>query len=76
MKPYELKLLKRELKFGDISTIARECNVSTVTVHNALKGLGMTPTTKMILEHAQTIIDQRKQRINALLQTKKQQTTK
>jgi hypothetical protein len=63
MKQHELKLIKRELQFGDISTIARECKVSTMTVHNALNGVAITDTAKLIIEHAKTIIQQRKNRI-------------
>jgi len=63
MQPYELKIIKSQLQFGDISTIARECKVSVMTVHNSLNGVAITPTAKMVIDHAKTIIEQRKNRI-------------
>jgi len=76
MKPHELKIIKSQLQFGDISTIARECKVSTMTVHNALNGVAITPTAKMVIDHAKTIIEQRKNRIVELeiRKTHKKQT--
>lgn len=66
MKAYQLKQIREALQFGDITTIAKEVNVSTQTVQRALRGEAMTDTNKTIIAHAQTIIQQRTDRIEQL----------
>lgn len=62
MKSHQLKQIREELKFGDVSTIAREVGVTTATVQRALRGESSTDTNQLIIIHAQTIIKQRNDR--------------
>jgi hypothetical protein len=66
MKQHELKQIRDALQFGDVTTIATEVGVSTVTVQNALRGIAMTPTAKLCIQHAQKLIQQRQERIAEL----------
>jgi hypothetical protein len=66
MKQHELKQIRDALKFGDVTTIANEVGVSTVTVQSALRGIAMTQTSKICIQHAQRIIQQREERIEEL----------
>jgi predicted transcriptional regulator len=66
MKAHQLKDLRESLLYGDVSTIAREIGVTEKTVQNSLKGLQRNETAKLIIKHAQTIIKQRTDRVEAL----------
>lgn len=66
MKQHELKQIRDSLQFGDVTTIATEVGVSTVTVQNALRGIAMTATAKLCIQHAQRLIKQRQERIAEL----------
>lgn len=66
MKQHELKQLRSDLKFGDVTTIANEVGCSTATVQAALRGTAMTDTAKMVIAHAQKLIQQRAERIEYL----------
>lgn len=62
MKANQLKQIREDLQFGDVSTIAREIGVTTATVQRALRGESSTETNQLIIIHAQTIIKQRTDR--------------
>lgn len=62
MKANQLKQIREDLQFGDVSTIAREIGVTTATVQRALRGESSTDTNQLIIIHAQTIIKQRTDR--------------
>lgn len=62
MKAHQLKDLRESLKFGDVTTIAREIGTSATTVQQALRGEGTTPIKQLIIQHAQTIVKQRSDR--------------
>lgn len=64
--PTQLKILRTSMKYGDISTIARETGYSSQTVHAALNGVAMTPAAKTIIQHAQLLIQQREERLKSL----------
>ena len=66
MKAHQLKEIRDSLKFGDVSTIARELQVTPQTVQNSLRGIQHNDTAKLIIKHAQTIIKQRLDRIEEL----------
>ena len=66
MKQHELKQLRSELRFGDVTTIANEVGVSTATVQAALRGTAMTDASKMVIAHAQKLVQQRAERIKYL----------
>lgn len=66
MKAHQLKEIRDSLKFGDVSTIARELEVTPQTVQNSLRGIQHNDTAKLIIKHAQTIIQQRLDRIEEL----------
>ena len=66
MKQHELKQIRDGLQFGDVTTIASEVGVSTVTVQNALRGVAMTETAKLCIQRAQRLIKQREERIAEL----------
>lgn len=66
MKAHQLKEIRDSLKFGDVSTIARELQVTPQTVQNSLRGVQHNDTAKLIIKHAQTIIKQRLDRIEEL----------
>lgn len=66
MKQHELKQLRSDLKFGDVTTIANEVGCSTATVQAALRGTAMTDTAKMVIAHAQKLVQQRAERIEYL----------
>jgi hypothetical protein len=63
MKQHELKQIRDALKFGDVTTIANEVGVSAQTVQNAIRGVAMTETARVCIEHAKRIIKQREERI-------------
>lgn len=63
MKQHELKAIRDELKFGDVTTIAKEVGVTAQTVQNALRGIQRNDTAKLIIKHAQKIIQQRTDRL-------------
>lgn len=62
MKANQLKQIREDLQFGDISTIAREVGVTNATVQRALRGESTTDINQLIIIHAQTIIKQRTDR--------------
>ena len=66
MTKTQLTQLRKSLKFGDITTIANEVGVSTVTVQSELRGDAMTPTANMCIEHAKKIVEQRTERLEHL----------
>ncbi len=66
MKQHELKQLRSNLRFGDVTTIANEVGCSTVMVQAALRGTAMTDTAKMVIAHAQKLVQQRAERIEYL----------
>lgn len=55
-------MLKKQLKFGDISRIAEEFNCSATYVQQALSGNCETKLCRSIREYAQYIVDQYKNR--------------
>ena len=65
-----LEELKKELLFGDISTIARDCGYSSVTVHKALNGHIHTKGSDIILEYAKVLVRQQRERVNILKKIK------
>lgn len=66
MKAHQLKEIRDSLKFGDVSTIARELEVTPQTVQNSLRGIQQNDTAKLIINHAKRIIQQRLDRIEEL----------
>jgi hypothetical protein len=66
MKQFELKQIRDQLKFGDVTTIANEIGTSTQSVQNALRGVAMTENAILIIQHAKRIIKQREERIAEL----------
>lgn len=66
MKAHQLKEIRDSLKFGDVSTIARELQVTPQTVQNSLRGIQQNDTAKLIINHAKRIIQQRLDRIEEL----------
>lgn len=66
MTKTQLKQLRTALKFGDITTIANEVGVSTVTVQSALRGDAMTPTANICIQHALKLVEQRNERLDYL----------
>lgn len=76
MKQHELKQIRDALKFGDVTTIANEVGVSAQTVQNAIRGVAMTETARVCIEHAKRIIKQRDDRITELKAILAQQKAK
>jgi hypothetical protein len=76
MKQHELKQIRDALKFGDVTTIANEVGVSAQTVQNAIRGIAMTETARICIEHAKRIIKQRDDRITELKAILAQQKAK
>lgn len=66
MKAHQLKDIRESLEYGDVSTIAREIGVTPKTVQISLRGLQRNDTAQLIIKHAQTIIKQRTDRVEAL----------
>jgi hypothetical protein len=66
MKAHQLKEIRDSLKFGDVSTIARELEVTPQTVQNSLRGIQQNETAQLIINHAKRIIQQRLDRIEEL----------
>lgn len=64
----KLKQIKQGLEFGDIKRIADDCNTSTTTVQTALTGVAITDTHRIIIDHAEYIVGQNKQRKARILQ--------
>jgi len=76
MKQHELKQIRDALKFGDVTTIANEVGVSAQTVQNAIRGIAMTETARLCIDHAKRIIKQREERITELKAILAQQKAK
>ena len=68
----KLKQIKQGLEFGDIKRIADDCQTSTTTVQTALSGVAMTDTHRMIVGHADYIVNQNKERKARILQLGKE----
>jgi len=66
MTKTQLTQLRKALKFGDITTIANEVGVSTVTVQSALRGDAMTATANICIQHALKLVQQRNERLEYL----------
>lgn len=66
MKTQELKAIKSNLEFGDVTTIAKELGISTQTIRNAFIGKCGAETMERIMNHARIIINQRKERKNKI----------
>lgn len=66
MKTYNYETLKANLKFGDATTIADECGVSTTTFQKAIRGEINTPIAKVIVAMTTKIIEQRIERLEYL----------
>lgn len=58
--------MKNNLKFGDVSMIAKEIGCSTTTVQLALDGRIDTLTAKIVRDYAEIVIRQRDERIKQL----------
>lgn len=61
--------MKNNLKFGDVSMIAKEIGCSTTTVQLALDGRIDTLTAKIVRDYAEIVIRQRDERIKQLEET-------
>lgn len=61
--------MKNNLKFGDVSMIAKEIGCSTTTVQLALDGKIDTLTAKIVRDYAEIVIRQRDERIKQLEET-------
>jgi predicted transcriptional regulator len=59
----DLRLIRKELQFGDVTRIANELGVSKQSVHSALKGELKTDTGEVIISYAKKIINQREERL-------------
>ena len=61
--------MKNNLKFGDVSMIAKEIGCSTTTVQLSLDGRIDTLTAKIVRDYAEIVIRQRDERIKQLEET-------
>lgn len=61
--------MKNNLKFGDVSMIAKEVGCSTTTVQLALDGRIDTLMAKVVKDYAEIIVQQREERTKFLEET-------
>lgn len=62
----ELRAIRKQMRYGDIATIARETGYSSQTVQMALRGKISTLGSEVIIRHALRLIQDRKDRIEHL----------
>lgn len=66
MELLKIKKMKKDLKHGDVTTIAKEVGCSTTTVQMALGGKIDTFMARVVMEYADVLIRQREERIKHL----------